>query len=84
MDPVHKICLLTHPDHGKLQIPDRFPVHRKAQLYGIPLRPLCARAASRDADAVFVNHSGPVSYTHLDVYKRQDRRSRSQDQFYWL
>ena len=34
-------------------------------------RPLMAAIAERLADGVLVTDDNPVSYTHLDVYKRQ-------------
>ena len=44
------------------------PVFAHAQKPG---RPVCPHAGQKDADGLFPDRVGPVSYTHLDVYKRQ-------------
>ena len=56
------------PDGGR-----DFYLERRYPAFGnlIP-RDVASRAAKERCDAGFgVNNTGPVSYTHLDVYKRQ-------------
>ena len=37
----------------------------------IVVKELCTRMAQNGCDVTCYNRAGPVSYTHLDVYKRQ-------------
>ena len=50
--------------------------------HGVLLDPACGSGGMFVQTGDFVNHAGTVSYTHLDVYKRQDQNDGHEIAFF--